>query len=195
MNKLVLIVLGSVMVSGCTLVNDVINRSFYSNIKTQVGGIVSPSGPITHSVYTSLNVNAYSDANFHFVKWIVSSKDQGADLSDLFIQDRTSNSTTITCHHSNTSSQINPFEITAEFARNNYTLSTEINGPGTINYLGSFSTLDWYINTIIATPTLGNHFVNWTVSGGITINSTINPSIVVVVNSNGVLIANFAVGP
>jgi uncharacterized repeat protein (TIGR02543 family) len=147
------------------------------------GSITAPASsptPVSHGAATT--ITAVPGTGYNFVNWTVTS---GAAT----ITSATSTSTTVTLTSGDAT-------ITANFVLKTYQLTIAAGTGGTITPTGTPVTVNYGVATaIMATPTTGYNFVNWTVtSGAATIASATSASTTVTLSSsNATVTANFSI--
>ena len=115
-------------------------------------GTVNPSGDQTIRHDGTLSVTATADVGYHFVDWTVTgaiSVTVGGETGEFTV--------------------MGDGTITANFAINQYTVTVSSGGHGTVNPSGDQTVNHGGTLSVTATPEVGYHFVDWTVTGGVTV--------------------------
>ena len=131
------------------------------------GGEVSGAGTYDHG--TSASITATPSTGYHFTGWT------GATVTDA-----TAASTTITLTQAE--------NLIANFALNQYLLTVGSGAGGTATGDGNFTHGD--VANLVATPSTGYHFVNWT---GDAVADANAPTTTATMDQNRTVTANFAI--
>jgi uncharacterized repeat protein (TIGR02543 family) len=151
-------------------------NTYTVTVTAGANGNVTPSGAQTVDHGATLNVTATSNPGYHFVEWTVNGI--GITMTD-------SDSTgafTVT----------GPGSVTATFAVNEYAVIVAAGSNGGVTPSGTRSVNHGSALTVIANPDPGYHFVNWTVTGGITITNGGETGAFTVTGA-GTITANYAI--
>ncbi len=151
-------------------------KTYAVTVGTIGNGTVTPSGVVAvpHGGDT-FTVAATPSTGHHFIGWdttgIVTIIDSSSQGKFIIASDGS---------------------ITAKFAVNMYPVTVASSGNGTVTPAGALSLSHDSLLAVAATPAAGYHFVNWTTTGGITVESnTAQGSFTI--TGTGSITANFAI--
>ena len=138
--------------------NATIQANFISQYTLTVSnngyGNTVPLGDVMFGDGANINVNAIPNADYHFVNWT-----QICGSGAVVFGDPTSATTTVTVTGGDAA-------IQANFAINQYALTVNSDGNGSITSSGNTTVNNGAATSITATPNADYHFVNWTQIGG-----------------------------
>jgi len=164
-----------------TIKANFVEDNYTLTIQSDGNGYVNPFGDQTVKYGTATNISATPKTGYHFTNWSVVS---GAGVN---IGDTHSATTTVTLTNGNAT-------IKANFAKNNYTLTVQSDGNGSVSPSGNQIVKYATATNIDATPKTGYKFKDWTVvSGtGVTFGNTPSANTTVTLNNgNAAIKANF----
>jgi hypothetical protein len=151
-------------------------NSYTVTVTAGAHGSVTPSGAQTVDHGDTLNVTAASNPGYHFVEWTVNG-------GGITIMDSDSTGAfTVT----------GPGTVTASFAVNEYAVIVAAGSNGGVTPSGTRLVNHGSALTVSANPDPGYHFVNWTVTGAITITSGGETGVFTVTGA-GTITANYAI--